>query len=133
MELNKKEEAELDTETKVSRLTALITSLEHLWGGGKQSRLLSDMSPKFVAYSRQNSKKPIFLETMRMKHDEIGAVNLDLLNNTFASNENIIQKKLVGYLPNFFVNEKEIKNVFEDILSIEKCLESIRLDIRSVY
>lgn len=133
MELNKKEEFELDEKAKVARLTALINAIEHLWGGGKQSRLLSDISPKFLAYARQSSKHPIFLETLRTKQDTIGAVNVELLNSAFTANKTIIEKKLVGYLPGFFENDSEIKDVFSDILSIDECMNQIRADITDVY
>lgn len=132
MELNKKEGDELDHELKVARLDALITAIEHLWGGGKQSRLLTDISPKFVAYARQSSKHPIFLETLRTKPDAIGSVDVILLNSAFATNESIIQKKLVGYLPGFFENETEIQETF-DTLSIEECFRQMRSDIASAY
>lgn len=133
IELNKKEEFELDEKAKVSRLTALIYAIEHLWGGGKQSRLLSDISPKFLSYARQSSKHPIFLETLRTKQDTIGAVNVELLNSAFTANKTIIEKKLVGYLPGFFENDSEIKEVFSDILSIDECMNQIRADITDVY
>ncbi len=132
MELNKKEGDELDHELKVARLDALITAIEHLWGGGKQSRLLTDISPKFVAYARQSSKHPIFLETLRTKPDAIGSVDVILLNSAFATNESIIQKKLVGYLPGFFENETEIQETF-DTLSIEECFRQMRSDIACAY
>jgi len=132
MELNKKEGDELDHKIKVARLDALITAIEHLWGGGKQSRLLTDISPKFVAYARQSSKHPIFLETLRTKPDAIGSVDVTLLNSAFATNESIIQNKLVGYLPGFFENETEIQETF-DTLSIEECFRQMRSDIASVY
>ncbi|MBE0451882.1 MAG: type I-B CRISPR-associated protein Cas7/Cst2/DevR [Clostridia bacterium] len=133
MELNKKEGSVLDKEIKVIRLTALINAIERLWGGGKQSRLLSDISPKFLAYARQSSKNPIFLETLRTKQDVIGAVNVELLNSAFSANNSIIQKKLVGYLPGFFENDGEIKDVFNDVLSIDECLNQIRADITDVH
>ena len=131
-ELNKKEGSELDSKVKVARLDALIAAIEHLWGGGKQSRLLTDISPKFVAYARQSSKHPIFLETLRTKPDTIGSVDVTLLNSAFTANESIIQNKLVGYLPGFFENETEIQETF-DTLSIEECFRQMRSDIASAY
>lgn len=133
MELNKKDGFELDGKTKAMRLSALINAIEHLWGGGKQSRLLSDISPKFVVYSRQSSKHPIFLETLQTKQDAVGSINVNLLNNAFTSNESVIQKKLIGYLPDFFGNDIEIKTIFSDILTIDECLNQIRADIKRVY
>lgn len=132
MELNKDEGFELDSEAKVERLNLLITAIEHLWGGGKQSRLLSDMSPKFVVYTRQSSKLPLFLETLRTKPEDIGSVDVNLLNSTFIANKDIIQNECIGYLPGFFKNDSEIKGTFS-VVNLNECFEQIREDIKSVY
>ena len=133
LELNGKEGVELETETKVKRLHALVTSIEHLWGGGKQSRLLTDISPKFVVYTRQTTKRPIFLETLRMKPDQLESVDINLLNSTLDANESIVQKTYIGYLPGFFANDKEIEESLGDILPLNECFTQIREDISSVY
>lgn len=133
LELNGKEGFELEAKNKVERLHALVTSIEHLWGGGKQSRLLTDISPKFIVYTRQTSKRPLFLETLRMKPDQLESVDVKLLRSTFDANESIVQKTYIGYLPAFFVNDKEIKESLESVLPLNECFNRIREDISSVY
>ncbi|WP_292388428.1 type I-B CRISPR-associated protein Cas7/Cst2/DevR [Methanosarcina sp. UBA5] len=133
LELNGKEGVELEPETKVKRLHTLVTAIEHLWGGGKQSRLLTDISPKFIVYTKQTAKRPIFLETLRMKPDQLDSVDINLLKSSFDANESIVQKAYVGYLPGFFANDKEIKESFDDVLPINECFNLIRKDISSVY
>lgn len=132
MELNKDEGSEIDAEAKVERLNSLITAIEHLWGGGKQSRLLSDTSPKFVVYTRQSSKLPLFLETLRTNPEDIGSVDVDLLNSTLVANEGIIQNECIGCLPGFFKNDSEIKGSLKTV-NLNECFDKIREDIKNVY
>lgn len=132
MELNKNEGFDFDAKTKVERLNLLITAIEHLWGGGKQSRLLSDISPKFVVYTRQSSKLPLFLETLRTSQEDIGSVDVDLLNSTLVANNNIIQNKCIGYLLGFFANDSAIKETFK-VVNLNECFDYIREDIKSIY
>ena len=133
LELNGKEGVELEAENKIKRLHTLVTSIEHLWGGGKQSRLLTDISPKFVVYTRQTAKRPLFLETLRMKPDQLESVDINLLNNTLDANKSMVQKVYIGHLPGFFANDKEIEESLGDILPLNECFSRIREDISSVY
>ncbi len=132
MELNKDKEFEIDAETKVERLKLLITALEHQWGGGKQSRLLTDVSPKFVVYTRQSTKLPLFLETLRTNPDDVGSVDVDLLSSTLEANKGIIQNECIGYLPGFFKNDTEIKETFKEV-NLNECFDQIRVDIKNFY
>lgn len=90
------------------------------------------MSPKFVVYTRQSSKLPLFLETLRTKPEDIGSVDVNLLNSTFIANKDIIQNECIGYLPGFFKNDSEIKGTFS-VVNLNECFEQIREDIKSVY
>lgn len=58
---------------KSKRVVALLNALQHLWSGGRQSRFLADISPKFVAAAVTTAKVPLFLESVQCK-----AGNLDL-------------------------------------------------------
>jgi CRISPR-associated protein Cst2 len=60
---------ELKGSEKASRVDALLTSLQHLWSTGRQSRYLSDISPKFVAAAATTAKVPLFLESVQRKGD----------------------------------------------------------------
>lgn len=133
IELKGTEGVELEAGTKIERLHTLVTAIEQFWGGGKQSRLLTDISPKFIVYTRQTAKKPLFLETLRIKPDQLEEVDVNLLNSTLAANEGIIQKTLIGHLPGFFANGKEIEENLDSILPLNKCFNQIREDISSVY
>jgi CRISPR-associated protein Cst2 len=98
----------LSLDEKRKRLTYFLNALSHIWGGGKQSRLLTDMSPKFLAITFQNSKAPIFLETMTV--DENEKLNTQAVNEVLKGNQNIIQHQIIGLQSGIFKNDasKEI-------------------------
>ena len=60
---------ELPLEERKNRIKNLLKAIEHIWGGGKQSRFLTDMSPKFLAITFQKTKSPIFLETLTVSQN----------------------------------------------------------------
>jgi CRISPR-associated protein Cst2 len=64
-----KEAWNLKASEKAQRVDALLTSLQHLWSTGRQSRYLSDISPKFVAAAMTVAKVPMFLESVQRKGD----------------------------------------------------------------
>jgi CRISPR-associated protein Cst2 len=57
----------LKAPVKAQRVVDLLTSLQHLWSTGRQSRYLSDISPKFVAAAMTVAKVPMFLESVQRK------------------------------------------------------------------
>jgi len=85
---------------KQQRVEHLLVGVRDLWGGGKQSRMLTDVSPKFVIYTRQSSKKPIFLESLQMTDRDEGtgreAVDRTSIEATLTNNRKIIQKVTIG-------------------------------------
>ncbi len=58
---------------KQRRVTALLSSLQYLWSSGRQSRFLSDISPKFVAAAVLTAKVPLFLESVAVRREGTGA------------------------------------------------------------
>lgn len=98
------------------RLNYLLKALSHIWGGGKQSRLLTDMSPKFLSITFQTAKSPIFLETLSISENE--ELNTKAINEVLKGNEQIIQKQLLGFQSGIFKNDDEIENL-SDINDIQ--------------
>jgi CRISPR-associated protein Cst2 len=103
---NKGKVQPLTSEQKRERLNYLLKALSHIWGGGKQSRLLTDMSPKFLAITFQNSKSPIFLETLTVSENE--ELNTKAINEVLTGNLTIIEKQLLGVQSGIFKNDDEI-------------------------
>ena len=78
----------IDNSTKATRVKKLIDALQSLWSSGRQSRFLSDISPKFVAAAWMNAKNPIFLEAVDYKG---GQVNLDGLQTVVTDYSDFIE------------------------------------------
>lgn len=90
---------DLNVDDKRKRLAALIEAVHHLWGGGKQARFLTDISPKFVVYTRQSVKKPIFLERLEMKEDE--TIDVKSIANALEDETNTVDRVIVGVADGF--------------------------------
>jgi CRISPR-associated protein Cst2 len=93
----------LDITEKRKRLIYFLQALSHIWGGGKQSRLLTDMSPKFLAITFQTSKAPIFLETLTVSDNE--ELNTQAIQEVLEGNQNIIKHKVLGVQSGIFKND----------------------------
>jgi CRISPR-associated protein Cst2 len=99
----------LTSEEKAKRLNYLMNALSHIWGGGKQSRLLTDMSPKFLAITFQSAKSPIFLETLAVSENE--ELNTKAVNEVLTGNSQIIKKQFLGVQSGIFKNDAEISSL----------------------
>lgn len=93
----------LSIEDKRIRLKYLLKAITNIWGGGKQSRLLTDMSPKFLAVTFQNAKSPIFLETLTVSENE--ELNIKAVTEVLSGNSNIIQHQFIGVQSGIFKND----------------------------
>lgn len=113
---NKGKVLPLAPKEKQERLNYLLKALSHIWGGGKQSRLLTDMSPKFLSITFQNSKSPIFLETLTVSENE--ELNTKAINEVLSGNSTIIEKQLLGVQSGIFKNDGEIAEL-SDIKDIQ--------------
>lgn len=97
------ERTSLSTKERKERIKAIIKSYEHLWGGGKQSRLLTDMSPKAIVYSRQWVKRPSFMGALMV--NEKGNFVEDAFEEAKSATKDITQKLVFG------VNKAAVKGV----------------------
>lgn len=120
----------LTIEQKRERLIHLLNAISNIWGGGKQSRLLTDMSPKFLAITFQNAKNPIFLETLTVSDNE--ELNTKAVKEVLDGNSSIIQNKFIGVQSGIFKNDvsKElssfkpntVQNTFSSVLNFVNTL-----------
>ncbi len=116
--------ANLSIEQKRERLIHLLNAISNIWGGGKQSRLLTDMSPKFLAVTFQNAKSPIFLETLTVSENE--ELNTKAVREVLSGNSSIIQNSFIGVQSGIFKNDistelgdfnpSTIQNTFSSVL-----------------
>lgn len=107
----KNNKEDLTIEERRKRVGYLLKALSCMWGGGKQSRILTDVSPKFLAITFQTTKAPIFLETLTVSETE--ELNTKVIEEVLSGNEKIINKQLLGVQSGIFKNnvEAELKNI----------------------
>ncbi len=83
-----KEEEYITDSVKAKRVNKLIDAIQSLWSSGRQSRFLSDISPKFVAAAWMNAKNPIFLEAVDY---QVGQVNMAALETVVSDYSDFIE------------------------------------------
>lgn len=105
-ELSGKDDAHTSPEVRKERMKHLLNGFRNIWGGGKQSRLLTDMSPKFVVFTFQSVKNPILLETLNINEQE--KVHIDALVEVLEDNKKIIESTFIGVRQGVFNNYDEI-------------------------
>jgi CRISPR-associated protein Cst2 len=103
---NKTENVILDQEERTKRINTFLNALLRIWGGGKQSRFLTDLTPKLLISTVQTAKVPIFLESLQISKDcEIHTNQiLEVLNDY----QNIIESIFIGIRSGIFSNEQEV-------------------------
>lgn len=118
--------ASLNIVKKRERLSNLLKALSHIWGGGKQSRILTDMSPKFLAITFQNAKAPIFLETLTVSENE--ELNTKAINEVLTDNQKVITHQFLGVQSGIFKNDvsAEITSIQSIHTAFDKALEHIK-------
>lgn len=95
---------ELSHEDKAARVKALLLALKNLWGSGRQSRFLADISPKFIAAAFTTAKNPIFLESLRVQN---GYVQAEILDEVLKDYEKEIVVSVFGERKGLFASEYE--------------------------
>ena len=117
---------------------ALIESIRDLWGGGKQARFLTDISPKFIIYTRQTAKKPIFLERLEMI-PENEAIKKECIIKTLEDESHLVANVIIGVAEGFggvSVGEKleykkcDDSEVSVEVLSLKKAFDEMIKDIK---
>lgn len=120
-----KYELKIDGDEKAKRVLALIDSIQNLWTIGRQSRFLSDISPKLVCASLMTVKNPIFMESIRI--DEQDKINVDLIKNTIGDFNNQIINSCIGERKGFFGKDTD------EFKPLGESFETIRGWIKDTY
>jgi CRISPR-associated protein Cst2 len=117
-------ELDLDNAEKKRRVTVLLDAIQNLWGIGRQSRFLADISPKFVAGALLTVKNPIFLECVKV--NEQGMVELPLLKATEEDFKAVIQDTVLGERKGFFPQDtNEVLPMGEAFARMKSWLEDV--------
>jgi CRISPR-associated protein Cst2 len=107
---NVKNDIELPVDERLRRVQSLIQALSLLWGGGRTARMLTDLSPRFVAYARLEVKTPLFLEAVRVHYQQGGYVLYTdpLIQAARRLPDEWRTQVMFGYEPGFFANEGDL-------------------------
>jgi len=117
-------ELSISPEEKSERVSSLLTAIQNLWTVGRQSRFLSDISPKLVCAAIMTVKNPIFLESTRIVENK---PDYKLISNTRDDFSNVILQSVVGERKGFFVEDNA------DIPSIGDAFAEMKHWIQDVY
>lgn len=136
-EIGEKEQQELSASDRRKRLQDLLEALNLLWGGGRTARMLSDLSPKFIAYARLSAKHPVFLEALAA-HYEDGHYVLDLasLTNVLDRFAEYREQTFFGVEPGIFGNEEEIRTAlagYGEVLTVHEALNRAKEDVDALW
>jgi CRISPR-associated protein Cst2 len=118
----------LAIDKKRERLSYLLQALTHIWGGGKQSRLLTDMSPKFLTITFQSSKSPIFLETLTVRDNE--ELHIEAIKEVLLSNTSVIEHQILGLQSGIFKNKDF--NGLDNLMPIQNAFEAANKYIKTL-
>jgi len=119
------------------RMKLVFESLKYLWGGGRQSRFLTDLSPAFIIYARTTRKFPLFLNCLNVKYNSNNdnieyRINTELLSEAIKDYSDIIQQIVVGIRKDMFTNSSnEFTNMFNDVL-VNSPIEAIKNMIKDI-
>lgn len=117
----------LDNEEKNSRLNIFLDAIKNFNGGAKQSRNLEDISPKFIVIAKQKTGNPFLLNSLDV--DIEGNINIENIKEAI---ENIdVESLTIGISKGIFKNEEEIKNSFENVVSVAKAIEEYKDILKS--
>ncbi|QUI23978.1 type I-B CRISPR-associated protein Cas7/Cst2/DevR [Vallitalea pronyensis] len=118
-------ELAISNEKKTKRVLGLVDAIQNLWTVGRQSRFLTDMSPKFVSAALLRVKNPIFMECIRLSEDLI--IQEDILMNTTKDFENVILDHTLGERKGFFNKDND------NYVDIGESFQKIRQWVNEVY
>ncbi|MEM4188206.1 MAG: type I-B CRISPR-associated protein Cas7/Cst2/DevR [Candidatus Hadarchaeum sp.] len=137
LELGENSERSVPLDERKKRLQTLLEALNLLWGGGRTARMLADLSPRFIAYTRLMVKHPVFLEALAARYED-GAYVLELepLVNALKKFESYRKQTLFGVEPGIFENEQEIRttlSTYGAVLTVHEALAKAKQDVGRLW
>ena len=129
-----KKNLELESAVRMRRVILLLEALKYLWGGGRRSRMLVDLSPQFIIYARMTRKLPIFLQALMVSMGEEGyTLNTSILDEVIKDYKPSIKKLIIGLRRGFLANDEEIStwakgkaNTYSVGEAVDKMIEDIK-------
>ncbi|MBE3577938.1 MAG: type I-B CRISPR-associated protein Cas7/Cst2/DevR [Limnochordales bacterium] len=122
---------------RAQRLQALLEALGILWGGGRTARMLSDLSPRFLAYMRLKVKHPVFLESLQASYEDgLFQLNLEPLVNALEKFREQQETTLFGLEPGLFGNEAEVREELQkygQVLRVHEAIARAKEDASKIW
>lgn len=133
------EERKITKEEKIRRTNLLLDVVKNQWSGGKQTNLLTDISPKFIIFTLQKTKLPYMLH--KIKVDEKGYIDHKRVIEILQNYDDITEKLIIGKSTIFdcsALNEENFKNypkveIYNIAKSFERVKELIKEEINKNY
>lgn len=119
------------------RLQTLLDALNLLWGGGRTARMLVDLSPKFLAYSRLTVKHPMFLEALSAEYDNGKyQILIEPIVNALKKFEGRREKVIFGLEKDVFGNSQEVEESlksFGDVMTVHEAIAEAKEDVAALW
>jgi len=137
LEIGEKDERVLSADERKKRLQTLFEALNLLWGGGRTARMLADLSPRFLAYTRLQVKHPVFLEAFAAHYENSKYIlDLEPLVNVLQKFKSYREQTLFGVEPGIFENEEEIRatlGTYGQVLTVHEALAQAKQDVDGLW
>jgi len=133
VEIAKDSASNIPADMKSERARAVLESLRLLWGGGKQTNLLADISPKYIVFTLQNAKIPFILETLKVDPKNT-SIDTGLLRNALGNYSDIVEKVVIGTTDHFTaVNEVAAFPDNAIVLPLREAFTNVQQTIQELY
>lgn len=137
LEIGEDGERTLPPHERRKRLQTLVEALNLLWGGGRTARMLADLSPKFIAYTRLKVKHPVFLEALSAHYEDGQYVlKTDPLVNALRKFADYREQTVFGIEPGIFGNEETIRSQlgqYGTVLIVHEALRQAKQDVGGLW
>lgn len=112
----------VDNNEKANRVIAFLMALQTMWSQGRQTRFLSDISPKFLAAALMSSKNPIFLESVNLSEE--GLIEMEKLMSVVSDYEKFIVDHVFAVQESVFDKREEMVSLKEGFSKLEQWVKS---------
>lgn len=134
LETGQESDSELPAGEKARRVEALLEAIALLWGGGRTARMLTDFSPRFLAYARLTVKHPVFLESFSVRyHGSSYHLQVEPLVSALEKFAGYGQTILFGLEPGFLGNEQEVRErlgSYGTVCTVHEAIARAKEDVR---
>lgn len=112
----------VDNNEKAERVIAFLNALQTMWSQGRQTRFLSDISPKFIAAALMSSKNPIFLESVNLSEE--GQIEIEKLKSVVSDYEKFIVDHVFAVQESVFEKKEKMTTLKDGFNKLEQWVKS---------